>query len=255
MYVAELTFRKLRASPAEAADAIDTVLAFLLNNGQVLGWESPTAETRTGYSTRVVLPERDSLHPRFHNRFARKALRDLRAHGLAGPRVRIVGREPSGPSADGCKRPRWRVLYTQYISVAPPVRCGDCFDPVPLYRVPERSTFLRENVLFWSRAWQACDRLQMGCRVGERFTTDQISNPESDLGRWGWDLCDRLRRQTRIPTYLYLYRYGAKDRKREVQRCCPICGGAWRLEERLHRLFDFKCDRCRLVSNIAWSVR
>jgi predicted nucleic acid-binding Zn ribbon protein len=46
-----------------------------------------------------------------------------------------------------------------------------------------------------------------------------------------------------------------KNRKREQRRRCPLCGGAWRLEKPLHRLFDFKCDMCRLVSNLAWDVR
>ena len=48
--------------------------------------------------------------------------------------------------------------------------------------------------------------------------------------------------------------YGARSRARELARLCPMCGGSWRLEEPWH-IFDFKCDRCQLLSNIAWDVR
>ena len=257
MYVAELIFRRLRAplSPADAASTIDGLIGLLMKNGQVLGDGSAVAQIPAGFSSTVTLPERTSLLPRFNNRYVTEALAGLGSQGLRAPRTRIVGRAPSGAVADRCARPSWRVLFTTFLCIDSPVRCGDCFAPVPLYRLPEREPFRREALRFWAHAWQACDRLQMGCRVGERFGTDQISSPTSDLGRWGRELCARVRRLTKIPTYLYLYRGGAKSRSREERRRCPLCDGPWRLKEPLHQMFDFKCNRCRLVSNIGWDVR
>lgn len=257
MYVAELSFRKTRRRPAKADPvyAIEILIGSLLKNGQVLEPNTGPAETRVGFSTYVLLPETRALHRPFNDRWVNEALQALRKNGLERPRARIVGQVPGGASTDLCMRPRWRVLYTTFIQIESPVRCGDCFAPVPLYRLPERGTFSREHVLFWARAWQACDRLQMGCRVEERSTTRQISDPGSELSAWGRDLCRAISRLTRIPTYLYLYRGEAKNWSREKQRLCPVCGGPWLLEEDLHDLFDFKCDRCRLVSNIAWNAR
>lgn len=257
MFVAELGFRRLRPLRAwrDQVDAIESLLAFLMKNGQILGRDSLTVETRTGFSSHVILPEKAALQRRFNDRYVNEALRDLVKRGLARPRVRVLGRKTSSPRPDRCTRPRWRVLFTTFISIASPIRCGDCFAPVPLYRLPERKTFLREHLLFWSWAWQACDQLQMGCRVGERFGTGRISDPESDLGSWGRELCDEIGRLTRIPTYLYLYRGEAKSRAREEKRRCPRCGGQWLMNEPVSGPFDFKCDRCRLVSNIAWDVR
>ena len=257
MFVAELGFRKLRPLGVrpDQVDAIEGLLGFLTKNGQILGQEYPTVETPTGFSSYVILPEKGALQRRFNYRYVNEALQDLEKQGLARPRVRTLGEKFPSPPPDRCARPGWRVLFTTYLSIASPIRCGDCFAPVPLYRLPERKPFLREHVLFWARAWRACDQLQMGCRVGERFATGRISDPDSDLGSWGRELCVEIGRLTRIPTYLYLYRDGAKSRAREEKRRCPRCGGLWRIDDPVCGLFDFKCDRCRLVSNIAWDVR
>ena len=40
--------------------------------------------------------------------------------------------------------------------------------------------------------------------------------------------------------------------KAEKERKCPQCGGEWLLDAPIHDIFYFKCDDCRLVSNISW---
>ncbi|MFA0698754.1 DUF2310 family Zn-ribbon-containing protein, partial [Vibrio sp. 10N.222.49.C9] len=55
-----------------------------------------------------------------------------------------------------------------------------------------------------------------------------------------------------VPTYYYLYQVGGESLKQEQQRKCPKCGGEWLLDEPLHDMFHFKCDSCRLLSNISW---
>lgn len=258
MDVAELRFRKLgRPTSSEAAlAAVGDLVGLFMNNGQVLGRELVTAETSSGYSATVILPERESLAHRFDNSYVTEQRRRLRVKGVAAPRIRIVGRMTFGPLADRCKRPAWRVLITSFTSISSPLLCGDCFLPVPLYRLPDREPFRRENLRFWAHSWQACESLQMTCLVDvERMATRQISDPKSGIGKKGRELCGSLLELTGIPTYLYLYCYGAESRAREERRRCPLCGGRWLLEEPLQRGFDFKCDRCRLVSNIAWDVR
>lgn len=56
------------------------------------------------------------------------------------------------------------------------------------------------------------------------------------------------------PVYYYLYRHaGASERAERVRRC-PSCGGDWLLAAPLHAIFDFRCDRCRLLSNVAFQI-
>lgn len=99
------------------------------------------------------------------------------------------------------------------------------------------------------------DGLQMCCETGERFGTREISRFDSSLSKRGITICIRISELTAIPTYYYLYRSTGQSRKAEEKRKCPSCKGEWRLDESLHGLFDFKCSRCRLLSNISWAVR
>jgi len=41
----------------------------------------------------------------------------------------------------------------------------------------------------------------------------------------------------------------------EMRRKCPGCRGPWLLKKPLHGKFDFRCDKCHLLSNIAWNIR
>jgi predicted nucleic acid-binding Zn ribbon protein len=94
----------------------------------------------------------------------------------------------------------------------------------------------------------------MDCRTLERAATREMSRADSSLSKRGRAICDKVTASTGIPTYYYLYRYTATTMKQERARKCPSCAGEWLLEEPEH-IFDFRCDRCRLVSSISFDVR
>ena len=56
-------------------------------------------------------------------------------------------------------------------------------------------------------------------------------------------------------TFYFLSKGRGRSRAAEQARLCPGCGGDWLLEEPRHDCFDFRCESCRLLSNIAWTVR
>jgi len=81
-----------------------------------------------------------------------------------------------------------------------------------------------------------------------------LADPASELAEEGRDLCRAIESATGVPTFYYLMRYWGRP-KAEERRRCPGCGDAWRTErprEPPNRFwqFDFKCDRCRLVSHL-----
>ena len=83
-------------------------------------------------------------------------------------------------------------------------------------------------------------------------TLTEISDTKSVLFKRGWGLRGRIEYLTKIPTYYYLYRVGGISLKDEKERKGPQCGGEWLLDAPIHDIFYFKCDDCRLVSNISW---
>ncbi|WP_157778689.1 DUF2310 family Zn-ribbon-containing protein [Massilia violaceinigra] len=40
----------------------------------------------------------------------------------------------------------------------------------------------------------------------------------------------------------------------EARRRCPGCDASWHSPATPHGMFDFRCDRCRLLSNLAFNL-
>lgn len=239
----------------EVSDAVNRLLGALRMNGQVCGGEWPIVQGNASCATYVMLPVADALSPDHHSVYVREILAGVLARaGVSEPRITILGEDLDGDRSCQCGTPPSYVLYTTYVSLETPVRCGGCFLPVPLYSLPKTNHDEYSDVISWQSNYQACDTLQMGCQVLERAATRELSRVDSTLSQEGLRICREWESSTGAPFYYYLYRYGARSRARELARLCPGCGGSWRLEEPWH-LFDFKCDRCRLLSNIAWDVR
>ncbi|MFC3023051.1 Zn-ribbon-containing protein [Vibrio zhugei] len=254
MYVVELEFECFADTTITAVDkAINGLMEALRYNGQVLGREFPMIMGEGEFSVRAVCPEQDSLHSKYHSDFVNTCLQRLHDACLVGPKVRLLGRDLNSEQAAESDVPNWQVLYTTYVHTCSPLRSGETLLPIPLYRQAPTFNGDHKSVVKWQTEWQACDELQMaGSCQAEYAALHEICDTDSDLFIRGWDIRGRIEYLSQVPTYYYLYRVGGSSLAEEKARCCPKCGGAWLLEEPLHDIFHFKCDSCRLVSNISW---
>jgi predicted nucleic acid-binding Zn ribbon protein len=257
MYLAEVffPFANPKAKPSVVLDRTYSLTAAWVKNGQMYGHtHSPVLTGRDGIRWHVLLPERTSLSKKWNNRYAVKAAEELAKVGAGAHEVRILGREASLPSVCRCRKPGRYYLFTTFLDITSPLNCGDCQRPVPLYRIPTISGDEHFDILQWQDNYRACDALWIGSGVGERFNGRQLSEPESDLSKSGRRICAAIEEKTATPTHYYLLRHSGRSSKAELERKCPVCAGEWRLEEKWG-LFDFRCDGCRLMSNIAFDVR
>ena len=256
MFTAEIQFKIVKKSDDEAAaDGVNRLIESWQRNGQVLSEEWPIAKNRDGIRVFVSIPERVSLRRNIDNKWVSEARNRLGEADLSQPTVEILGREPVSLDPCRCARPSAYILFADYLSMELPLRCADCFDPIPFYRIPHTSgceTY--EDIIFWRRAYQRCDGLQISCFVGERFGTRQMSSFDSELTRMGLECRAAVEKVTKRPCYYYLYQYHSRGKAVEDKRKCPSCGRSWRLKEHWHGMFDFRCDRCRLLSNYAYSL-
>lgn len=231
------------------------LLAVWMKNGQIKRGSWPAATWgRRGYRTFVSCPETTSLDEKFDNGYGKAAREELLKQEIRLT-IHHIGPDPDTATTCECPRPSWCLLWTNYLCQETPMRCGDCFGVLPLYRFPASYHGEFCDILWWESAFQNCDELQMHCRVGERFGTREISRADSSLSKSGRTICQEWTERTGIPTYYYLYRYGGRSLATEQSRPCPGCGGAWLLPECIHGFLDMKCDACRLVSNITWNCR
>ncbi|MBL1378314.1 Zn-ribbon-containing protein [Zobellella iuensis] len=256
MWVCELSFDCYQdIALAEAEPAIRQLLDALRYNGQILGREFPTSIHQGWLSSRVVCPEEDSLHPRHYSRQVEQAISRLHQVGLTTPRVQVKGQDLNSDTTDHCGARSWQLLYTSYLHTCSPLRCGEHFAPIPLYRIAPVANGDFKQVLKWQEDWEACDQLQMNGSILEHAAVGEIGEPDSRLARRGRDLAKRIEYLTQVPTFYYLYRVGGDSLAAEQERPCPGCGGDWKLAEPVHDIFDFVCDPCRLVSNLSWDFK
>ena len=93
----------------------------------------------------------------------------------------------------------------------------------------------------------------MNGAVLEQAALSEISDVQSRLSKHGRYLAQEIEKQSGVPTYYYLYRVGGESPAQERRRCCPQCGAVWTLDQALFDVLHFKCDACRLVSNLSWN--
>jgi predicted nucleic acid-binding Zn ribbon protein len=247
MYTADIRF------PGDAdVDAVEALIAAWYKNGQVLDWQ--TAKSADLVRVLALLPKPNALEPANNNTYAAQALKDLAARHINPPEVLLLGVDPESTVPCACIRRESLVLFTTYMSKQSPLRCGDCFGPVPLYELPHIHDHEHLRVLQWAADYKACDTLQMHCTTGERFAESQLGRHDSALSRQGREIAAAGSRLTGIPIYYFLMKARGVSSTAELRRLCPSCGGSWLRNESWHGLFDFKCEPCRLVSSIANSV-
>jgi predicted nucleic acid-binding Zn ribbon protein len=254
MFALELSFAAPPTEREAQFDAIGSYLAALVRNGNLLKDWLIAAEVH-GWTVYAGAPARDAFGKANQNTFAQQRLSNLRKCKIRPPRIRFLGAVSDTASDCGCRAPRAYFLFTAFMHTEPPVRCMDCNGVVPLYRLPAPTTGEYSALLTWQADYQACDTLQINSTVGVRFAERQMSDLVSSLSRSGLAVCKEIEELTARPVYYYLFRANARSHSAEMRRRCPNCGGVWRLPEPVYGKFDFKCDKCRLLSNIAWNVR
>ncbi len=255
MYLIEAFFTLTEPNNA-AYPLINQVIEQWRYNGQILGREIPLfhaeLETQQGIAVRVVCPEQQSLLPEFNNSAVQSALDKAQSAGINFDSFQVIADDLNSDLTYQGERPSWQVLYTTYLQSCSPLHSGDDNLPIPLYKFFKNAPHLSLDLIKWQENWQACDQLQMNGTALEQQALAEISDFQSNLSKHGYALCKEIEQHTGIPTYYYLYRIGGESLGAEQQRRCPSCHKNWALKTPLFDLFDFKCDQCRLVSNLSW---
>ena len=258
MYLVEVFFQNQQPERGLALmPLINKIIDQWRYNGQIIGREIPVfvveQDGEMGLGTRVICPEQSSLLPENNNAEVNAALAQAEKCGLFLDSFQIVGEDLNSDITFEGEKPQWQVLYTTYLQVCSPLHSSDRLAPIPLYKQLKNQPHLSMDVIKWQENWQACDQLQMNGSVLEKQALAEISDINSNSFKHGYYLAQEIERESQIPTFYYLYRVGGENLATEQARRCPKCGGGWKLDQPLFDLFHFKCDDCRLVSNMSWN--
>lgn len=258
MYLIDVFFTNHTPDNAERQiPLLNNVIEQWRYNGQIIGREIPlffaTQEQENGFALRVICPEQQSLLPEYHNTEVKRALAEAQKCGLFFDSFHIVADDLNSDGTHSGNQPVWQVLYTTYLQSCSPLHSGEDLTPIPLYKQLKNIPHLSQDIIKWQENWQACDQLQMNGAVLEQQALYEISSTDSNLFKHGYYLIKEIELHSGIPTYYYLYRVGGTSLQAERKRLCPLCHGEWSQNPPHSDIFHFKCDQCRLVSNLSWS--
>lgn len=256
MYLAELSFKVIADTDFNRVEAaIRNYMEALIFHGQVLGREFPTAWQQDRFVCRAVIPAQDALAQQYHSQRGITAQQQLAAAGLAYPQLTLLGMDLMSQHTDPCQQSAFYILYSRFSDTCSPLRCGADLAPVPLYHLLSNNDD-HEALIRWQIQYQALDEIQMQQqRVLQTTAERSLQQFNSRLNRLGRRLARQLASTNNIKVYYALYSGSSNDCHNEATKLCPGCGGDWRLSAPLLQLFDFKCDHCLLLSNIAWECQ
>jgi predicted nucleic acid-binding Zn ribbon protein len=233
-------------------EEFEILMGNLCKTGQVIGdYETPFKAANEIISYQTTL-EKTSLSRKYNDEYVNLRRKNLEHWCDSKLMTEVVGettQEYKGVCK--CKKPNFYVVFTYALNDSGSIDCGTCNKVVPLYKLTQLSYNDRSDILNWERDYKSCDYLQLGCTVGEKWATRQMSDLTSQLSIEGIKICNRLRDLTGISTYYYLYNYRHISPEQDKARKCPCCNGKWLLKERLLDFYDFKCDKCRLLSSFS----
>lgn len=196
--------------------------------------------------------EKNSLHKKYNPLRVKEDVENIEKLCNAKMEVKVLGKTFYYKEACTCKKHTFFILFD---SITGPLECGVCFNPIALYRLKELSLVEDfQRMLLWQKNYAACDALQLNCHVGERWATNQMRNHTSELSEMGLDICRNIEKLTGYAVYYYLYNYRRLTLEQDKKRKCPSCGGKWLLKNRFGVIFDFKCDKCKLVSSLTTNL-
>lgn len=257
MFVAELEFKIIAdTSFSQAEKAIRVYLEKLIFQGQILGREFPTYQAEHSFFSRVVLPTPDALQKKFHSGAGLAALDQLPQLGLSYPKLHILGEDLMSNHTDPCAASPALILFCSFSATNSVLYCAEHFAPVPLYKIGRTSGEDFELLVRWQLQYQALDEIQMQeVRVLPKTAEQSVQGFYSSLNQQGYQHAKSLSKELAKPVYYYLYSGSSTDCALETEKKCPCCGADWKLEESWHGLFDFRCEPCQLLSNIAFDCQ
>ncbi|HAW92649.1 MULTISPECIES: DUF2310 family Zn-ribbon-containing protein [unclassified Arsukibacterium] len=256
MYLAELTYKVIAdTSFSQAEAAIRNFSEALIFNGNILGREFPTAWQQDRFCCRLVIPSPEALHRSTLSARVLQAEQQLMSAGLAYPQIQVLGMDIMSQHSSEQLAEKL-VLFTTFSDNCSPLRNLADLAPVPLYQLQPAEGVDHESLIRWQIQFQALDEVQQQQRrVLQKTAENSLQQFNSALNRQGRQLAKKISQHNALPVYYALYSGSSNNCSAETAKRCPGCGAAWRLTTPLLELFDFKCDSCLLVGNIAWECQ
>ena len=222
----------------ETLEFVWNYLSCLYKNGQILEGYEIIKSCENEFFSHVTLSGDDALNEANNNIYLNKHVENLSKNFEI--HFELIGENMNTEKGCTCESPSWYILYADYVTTESPIICGDCGKSVPPYKLPHIRHGEHFDLISWQRDYNCIRGLWFSC-LSDRFTVNQLHNPNSQLSKGGRDICKKFEELTGKPFYYYLFQNKRTSKK------CPVCHGEWKLLE-TELFIDYKCEKCRLVA-------
>lgn len=234
---------------SKVAFEIGSLLGCYYRHGQCVADYFFVKRANKQLSFSIKTPEKNSLAKGYANKYAKQIMIGLKEKRI-DYRLEVVGKDYYSAKVCRCRSSVGYILTSSHLTTHL-LSCIECNGFLPLYKVPAIDCDTTYNLLMWHKNYNACDDLQLNCTVLEHECLDEMYRLQSELNKLGLTCRDKLAKLLAKPVYYSLYRHYGSCYEQDVARNCPSCGGEWLLEDKWQKFYDFRCDHCHLVSNLA----
>jgi predicted nucleic acid-binding Zn ribbon protein len=220
----------------------------LHKTNQIENKERQFEPIENGLSVILFCPEKNSFETAYSTQYAKQWRAKLETELECNFEFNYIGTDPEYGEAFIPESSDFFILKTgEYSSLLD----GDTFDPIPLYKIPftyDGETYTDIN--WWERNYIRVEGLWFSGEVGGKWSEDQLQNHDSELSEQGRACAKKIEEVTKVPTYYFLFNYRVGQEADKLRKC-PGCGGDWLINGKTSDdLYGFKCDSCRLVSEL-----
>ncbi|MEM1054610.1 MAG: DUF2310 family Zn-ribbon-containing protein [Bacteroidota bacterium] len=254
MVAARVSFGPLSPDPDERErqiDLADGYLAMLFKNGQA-GPDQIDARENGQHVVYTALTQPDAHEDRFCSEWSRRDREKVTEAFGHPPRWTLLDDDPEAFAKADWQGAPSLVVCTRWAFENDLIGRGDDGEELAIYLLPV-SDQTREHLVHWGMHYRELDLVWLGSGDLEIPAYKQLVEPDSTLMEDGRRLAREVETATSLPTYMYLQRYYGR-RTNEEARLCPGCGEAWYVggdrEGGYLEGFAFRCDACRLVSEM-----
>lgn len=252
MFLFKLSIHVQHNSQKKIINALfSDLLASLWQNGQIFDhYDHSSTYSNNILSYFVRCPEKNALSKKYRNDSVQKTWHMLEDKAGNNVATDFLGKDVNTHFSQCRGKRSFYILYTNFLATGSPLRCGDCFVPIPLYQIPPTDHENYMDIFWWESQYKACDTLQIGSTVGAKFGLREISYFDSTLTQTGLNICKKVENSTGKKTFYFLLNYKKISKKQDREKKCPSCHQQWLLQQPLHGLFNFQCKKCGLLSNL-----
>ncbi|NME70636.1 DUF2310 family Zn-ribbon-containing protein [Flammeovirga aprica] len=251
MHIIKLRITGAKVKGESFIDETSYYLSILFRSKQIINEEWQFEPISNGVQINLFCPEKDSYTSEYSTKYAIRQKQKIKNEFECNFDYKYVGLDPEFGELIIPEVSEFYILKFGRIS---PLVDGKSFEQIPLYKIPYTSEESEnyEDLTCWENKYEHIRGIWLYSYGNDRWSLQQLHNHNSELNIEGTNCCQTIEKLTKIPTYNFLFNYRAWGQKKDKERKCPNCGGDWFIEgSTFNDFYSFKCDNCRLISELS----